>query len=84
MLLAIEDLHWAEPSLAQTLSKLASFVADQPLILTLTSRPENERPYEALRAQAAAAPLVTIDLSLCEPRMLRPSSPVWRHSRKRY
>jgi class 3 adenylate cyclase/tetratricopeptide (TPR) repeat protein len=62
VLLIIEDLHWADPSLAQALSRLAHMVTDRPLVLTLTSRPENERLYDALRAQAADAPLVTIDL----------------------
>lgn len=62
MLLVIEDLHWADASLAQSLLRLARMVTDRPLILTLTSRPENEGVYEALRAQAANAPLVTIDL----------------------
>jgi predicted ATPase len=55
MLLVIEDLHWAEASLANALPKLASLVTDQPLILALTSRPENERPYESLRAQVRGA-----------------------------
>ena len=62
MLLLIEDLHWADASLAQSLVRLARMVADRPLVLTLTSRPENEHVYEALRAQSAEAPLVTIDL----------------------
>jgi class 3 adenylate cyclase len=67
MLLVIEDLHWADPSLAQSMSKLARLVTDHPLVLALTSRPENERTYEALRAQAADAPLVTIDLRPLRP-----------------
>jgi hypothetical protein len=32
------------------------------LVLVITSRPENERLYDALRSQPARAPLVTIDL----------------------
>src|SRR5262249_5301428 len=62
MLLVIEDLHWADASLVQSLSRLARMVAERPFVLTLTSRPENEQLYEALRAQSAEAPLVTIDL----------------------
>ncbi|MBV9982369.1 adenylate/guanylate cyclase domain-containing protein [Bradyrhizobium sp.] len=62
MLLLVEDLHWADASLVDALLRLAPIAIDQPLILVLTSRPENERLYEALRSQPAGAPLVTIDL----------------------
>ena len=62
MLLLVEDLHWADASLVDALLRLTPIAIDQPLVLVLTSRPENERLYEALRSQPAGAPLVTIDL----------------------
>ncbi|MBN9488689.1 MAG: AAA family ATPase [Alphaproteobacteria bacterium] len=62
MLLLVEDLHWADTSLVDALMRLTSIAIDRPLVLVLTSRPENERLYEALRSQPAGAPLVTIDL----------------------
>ena len=62
MLLLVEDLHWAAASLVDALLRLTPITIDQPLVLVLTSRPENERLYEALRSQPARAPLVTIDL----------------------
>ena len=62
MLLIVEDMHWADAALAEALLRLASIALDRPLVLALTSRPENERFYEALRIQPAGAPQVTIDL----------------------
>lgn len=62
MLLLVEDLHWADASLVDALLRLTPMTIDQPLVLVLTSRPENERLYEALRSQPAGASLVTIDL----------------------
>jgi class 3 adenylate cyclase/tetratricopeptide (TPR) repeat protein len=62
MLLLVEDLHWADLALVETLLRLARIAVDRPLVLALTSRPENERLYEALHIQPAGAPLVTIDL----------------------
>lgn len=61
MLLLVEDLHWADASLVDALLRLTPIAIDQPLVLVLTSRPENERLYETLRSQPGA-PLVTIDL----------------------
>ncbi|HTO65619.1 MAG TPA: adenylate/guanylate cyclase domain-containing protein [Bradyrhizobium sp.] len=62
MLLLVEDLHWADASLVEALVRLTSIGIDRPLVLVLTSRPENEHLYEALRSQPAVAPLVTIDV----------------------
>ncbi|MCW5748611.1 MAG: AAA family ATPase, partial [Alphaproteobacteria bacterium] len=62
ILLVVEDVHWADASLIETLLPLARLAGDRPLLLTLTSRPENERLYEALRVQPGGAPLVAIDL----------------------
>ena len=62
MLLLVEDLHWADSSLVDALLRLTPLTIDRPLVLVLTSRPENERLYDALRNQLARAPLLTIDL----------------------
>ncbi len=62
MLLLVEDLQWADAALVEALLRLARIAIDRPLVLALTSRPDNERLYEALRMQPAGAPLITIDL----------------------
>ena len=56
MLLLVEDLHWAPASLVDALLRLTPVTVDQPLVLVLTSRPENERLYDSLRSQPARAP----------------------------
>ncbi len=62
LLLVVEDLHWADTALVEALLRVSRIAIDRPLILALTSRPENERLYEALRLQPGGAPLATIDL----------------------
>jgi class 3 adenylate cyclase/tetratricopeptide (TPR) repeat protein len=67
MMLLIEDLHWADAALVDALLPLARLAGEGPLLLTLTSRPENEQLLAALRQQPAGAPLVSIDLGPLRP-----------------
>jgi tetratricopeptide (TPR) repeat protein len=67
MLVVAEDAHWADAAFVEALLPLTRLAVDHPLLLALTSRPENERLYEALRVQPAGAPLVTIDLGPLRP-----------------
>ena len=61
-LLVVEDLHWADqPTLAQ-LVKLTMAVAEHPALLIMTSRVEGDPLDGVWRAEAAGAPLATIDL----------------------
>jgi class 3 adenylate cyclase/tetratricopeptide (TPR) repeat protein len=62
MLVVIEDAHWADATLVEAVSPLARLAADRRLVLAVTSRPENEGVYAALRVRPGGAPLVTVDL----------------------
>jgi class 3 adenylate cyclase/tetratricopeptide (TPR) repeat protein len=60
--LAIEDLHWADPATLTQLAAIAAMVADTATLLVMTSRQETDPLDRAWRAQAGRAPFVTIDL----------------------
>lgn len=50
LLLTVEDLHWADLASQELLGRLAAAVADLPILLVLTYRPEPpiEAPWDAL------------------------------------
>jgi predicted ATPase len=60
--LAIEDLHWAEPATLAQLAELASTVANCPAVLIMTSRFEQDPLDQGWRARAANTPLIAMDL----------------------
>jgi hypothetical protein len=61
-LLVVEDLHWADQPTLAHLAKLTMTVAQHPALLIMTSRVEGDQLDEVWRAEAAGAPLATIDL----------------------
>jgi class 3 adenylate cyclase/tetratricopeptide (TPR) repeat protein len=61
-LLVVEDLHWADQLVLMHLARLTTAVAQQPVLLIMTSRVEGDPLDEAWRAQAPGAALTTVDL----------------------
>src|SRR5262249_38084222 len=61
-LLVVEDLHWADQLVLMHLARLTTAVAQQPVLLIMTSRVEGDPLDEAWRAQAPGASLTTVDL----------------------
>jgi class 3 adenylate cyclase len=61
-LLVVEDLHWADQPVLMHLTKLATAVAQYPVVLIITSRIEGDPLDEAWRSEATGTPLTTIDL----------------------
>jgi class 3 adenylate cyclase/tetratricopeptide (TPR) repeat protein len=62
LLLAIEDLHWADQATLDHLASLAETVATCRAILVMTSRIEGDPVDHAWRSSIGGSPLVTIDL----------------------
>lgn len=62
LLIAIEDIHWAEPHILAHLATLALAAHEAPLVLIMTTRTEGDPLTGAWRAATRASPLVTIDL----------------------
>ncbi len=63
VLLALEDLHWAEGPMLALLARTAAACRDRPLLLAVTTRPQSERFEAARRAHAADLPALTLDLN---------------------
>ena len=63
MLLAIEDLHWAEPPVLALLARIAAGCRERALLLAVTTRPQSEAFDVARRTHAAGMPALTLDLS---------------------
>lgn len=63
MVLAVEDVHWADHSTLAHLAALAATVSDCPVVLIMTTRPEQDPINRSWLAQAGASPLIIIDLS---------------------
>ncbi|EPC03673.1 hypothetical protein L861_19255 [Litchfieldella anticariensis FP35 = DSM 16096] len=61
--LVIEDLHWADDTLFQTLATLLQDVRDAPVIWMLTSRIEQDPLETKLRPLLTDQPLTLIDLA---------------------
>jgi class 3 adenylate cyclase/tetratricopeptide (TPR) repeat protein len=62
VLLALEDLHWAEAPALALLARIAAGCRDRPLLLAVTTRPQSERFDSARRAHAGELPALTLDL----------------------
>ncbi|HET8557346.1 MAG TPA: ABC transporter substrate-binding protein [Gaiellaceae bacterium] len=52
LVLAFEDLHWADPTSVQLLEQLLSLAEEAPVLLVLSLRPERDHPAWALREHA--------------------------------
>ncbi|HWA41995.1 MAG TPA: adenylate/guanylate cyclase domain-containing protein [Hypericibacter adhaerens] len=63
LLIVIEDLHWAEPSMLGFVAALAEATAHQPILLLVTTRPEGDPLDRAWRAQLSEAAISTLDLA---------------------
>ena len=63
VLLALEDLHWAEPAALALLARIAAGCHDQPLLWVATMRPQAEGFDAARRAFATELPALTLDLN---------------------
>lgn len=63
VLLALEDVHWAEPPALALLARVASGCSGRPLLLAVTTRPQSEGFDAARRAHAADLPALTLDLN---------------------
>lgn len=63
LLLALEDLHWAEAPTLALLARIAAGCHDQPLLLAVTTRPQSETFDAARRTHATALPALTLDLN---------------------
>jgi class 3 adenylate cyclase/tetratricopeptide (TPR) repeat protein len=62
LLLAVEDVHWADQATLDHLASLADAAAACRAILVMTSRIEGDPLDHAWRTSAGGSPLVTIDL----------------------
>jgi tetratricopeptide (TPR) repeat protein len=67
VLLAIEDVHWADQATLDYLAALAEVAADCPALLVMTSRVEGDPLDHAWRARIGGSPLMTIDLGPLRP-----------------
>ena len=63
VLIAVEDLHWADSITLDYLARLASAVAECSALMVFTSRAEGDPLNTAWRASAGETPIVTWDLS---------------------
>ena len=52
LVLALEDLHWADPTSVQLLEQLLSLAEEAPVLLVLSLRPERDHPSWGLREHA--------------------------------
>jgi len=52
LVIAIEDLHWADPTSVQLLEQLLSLAEEAPVLLVLSLRPERDHAAWGLREQA--------------------------------
>lgn len=62
LVLALEDLHWAEAPALALLARCMAACADSPLLCAVTTRPQSEVFDAARRSWAAALPALTLDL----------------------
>jgi class 3 adenylate cyclase/tetratricopeptide (TPR) repeat protein len=67
VLLAIEDVHWADQATLDHLAALADVAADCPAILVMTSRVEGDPLDHGWRTGIRGSPLMTIDLGPLRP-----------------
>jgi class 3 adenylate cyclase/tetratricopeptide (TPR) repeat protein len=63
ILVVVEDVHWADPTVLAYLATLATTVTSCPAILIMTSRIEGDPIDQAWRGAVGRSPLMTIDLA---------------------
>jgi DNA-binding SARP family transcriptional activator len=63
LLLLVEDVHWADNEELARLGEIAAVVANCPVLLLMTTRPEGDPTGAAWRARARGCPVTTIDLA---------------------
>ena len=62
VVVAVEDVHWANPLMLTHLARMAATVADCSALLVMTSRVEGDPLDQAWRSTTGGCPLMTIDL----------------------
>ncbi|HSC96217.1 MAG TPA: adenylate/guanylate cyclase domain-containing protein [Burkholderiales bacterium] len=62
IVLAVEDIHWAEPVTLSHLAAITSALTEIPAVLVMTSRVEGDPLDQAWRSSVRGSPLLTIDL----------------------
>lgn len=67
LLVAVEDIHWADPPMLAHLARLTVALSQIPAVLVMTTRIEGDPLTESWRAGTRANPLVTIDLGPLAP-----------------
>lgn len=67
LLLIVEDLHWARPSLTRSLADVAASIDDLPMALLFTTRPEGDPIDNAWRIRAGKTSTTTIYLQALRP-----------------
>ncbi len=75
VLLAIEDLHWADPSTLELIGIILDRIRHRPLLAVLTARPEFEAPWEDIQAvgvlnlhRLPTNPILSIIMEVCSGR----------------
>ncbi|MBL8699143.1 MAG: AAA family ATPase [Alphaproteobacteria bacterium] len=63
LLIAVEDVHWADPDSLARLASLASAARDRPIAIVLTTRIDGDPLDRAWRAATGTTPLTTVDLA---------------------
>jgi predicted ATPase len=62
LIIVVDDIHWADPTVLGHLSKIAATVAECPALLVMTSRVEGYPLDQEWRSAIGGCPLITIDL----------------------
>jgi DNA-binding SARP family transcriptional activator len=63
VLLIVEDVHWADTDELARLGEIAAVVANCPILLVITTRPEGDPISATWRARARGCPVTTVDLA---------------------
>jgi tetratricopeptide (TPR) repeat protein len=63
LLLIVEDVHWADTDELARLGEIAAVVANCPILLMITTRPEGDPINATWRARARGCPVTTVDLA---------------------
>jgi DNA-binding SARP family transcriptional activator/tetratricopeptide (TPR) repeat protein len=63
LLLIVEDVHWADSDELARLGEIAAVVANCPILLVVTTRPEGDPISATWRARARGCPVTTVDLA---------------------
>ena len=63
LLLAVEDLHWADEQTLAAIGRLAAVAAEQPMLLLLTARGDGDPLERGLREKLSGLPFALIDLT---------------------